>query len=212
MHAYSELYLGNARRAMASMLQNAVYAAGLDLKTYYDAFLHSTISKLFETGVPRIVSGKSGVELMYEVLEESGLIGKDGERRQWEGTDRTPEYWTGYSLAYYQWSCGLSFSRINEIADIDRICSMYNPYHEMDITKFVDRMEDFRHDESLMTRLKKYRELIGLSQGALAEETGISVRTIQNFEQRRKDINKAAFDTVVTLSRALHCKPEDLME
>lgn len=46
----------------------------------------------------------------------------------------------------------------------------------------------------------------------LAEETGIPVKTIQQYEQRRKDINKAQAEYVIKLSQVLCCKPQELME
>ena len=53
---------------------------------------------------------------------------------------RRPEYWTGWALAYFQWYSNLSFSAIDDKISIDKICSMYNPYHEMDISQFCDYM------------------------------------------------------------------------
>lgn len=67
-------------------------------------------------------------------------------------------------------------------------------------------------DEEMMTRLRMYRERMGLSQSELARESGISVRMIQHYEQRQKDLNKAQTRTVWLLARALHCSMEDLME
>ena len=47
---------------------------------------------------------------------------------------------------------------------------------------------------------------------ALEVETGIPVKTIQQYEQRRKDINKAQVEYVVRLSKALCCEPQDILE
>lgn len=45
------------------------------------------------------------------------------------------------------------------------------------------------------------------------ERSGVAVRSIQQYEQRQKDINKASFSTVVALASALHCTtPMDLYE
>ena len=62
------------------------------------------------------------------------------------------------------------------------------------------------------TYLKKLRKRAGISQSILAEETGIPVKTIQQYEQRRKDINKAQVEYVVRLSKALCCEPQDILE
>lgn len=63
-----------------------------------------------------------------------------------------------------------------------------------------------------MTNLKKIREASGLSQGKLAEASGVNVRMIQHYEQGVKDINSAAALTVSKLAQALDCTVEDLLE
>lgn len=56
------------------------------------------------------------------------------------------------------------------------------------------------------TRLKEQREKAGLSQGKLADKTGLSVRTLQDYEQGRKNLNGAKVVTLLTLCEALDCK------
>ena len=41
------------------------------------------------------------------------------------------------------------------------------------------------------TKLKDQREKAGLSQGKLADKAGLSVRTLQDYEQGRKNLNGA---------------------
>jgi DNA-binding Xre family transcriptional regulator len=40
----------------------------------------------------------------------------------------------------------------------------------------------------------------------------VNLRTIQQYETRSKDINKAAGKTLLSLARALSCRIEDLLE
>lgn len=61
-------------------------------------------------------------------------------------------------------------------------------------------------------RLKEMRERRGLSQAALAEKSGVSVRMIQQYEQGMRSINAAAAETVVKLADALHCDVRDIIE
>ena len=72
--------------------------------------------------------------------------------------------------------------------------------------------EEIRRKKETVTRLKTYRERIGLSQSELARESGVSVRMIQYYEQRRKDLDKAQAGIVWMLARALGCSVEDLLE
>ena len=42
--------------------------------------------------------------------------------------------------------------------------------------------------------------------------TDIPIKTIQQYEQRQKNINKAQAEYVIRLSNVLNCKPQDLLE
>jgi transcriptional regulator with XRE-family HTH domain len=63
-----------------------------------------------------------------------------------------------------------------------------------------------------MTNLKQYREMRKLSQRELAERSGVSLRTLQDYEQGRKNINLAAAITVQKLAEALGCASWELLE
>ena len=89
---------------------------------------------------------------------------------------------------------------------------MYNVYHEMDITHFVDTMNELWDQYYKETNLKRIRKISGLSQKELAELSGVPLRQIQLFEQRQRDINHTRAIDVVKMSRVLCCKVEDLLQ
>ncbi len=62
------------------------------------------------------------------------------------------------------------------------------------------------------TKLKVQREAAGFSQTQLARASGVGLRSIQLYEQRQKDVDKAQAATLFKLSRALHCEVADLVE
>ena len=62
------------------------------------------------------------------------------------------------------------------------------------------------------TNLKRIRTAYGCTQTELAQLSGVSLRSIQMYEQRNKDINKASVDTVYRLAKTLGCVMEDLIE
>lgn len=61
-------------------------------------------------------------------------------------------------------------------------------------------------------RLKDFRIAAGLSQSELAARSGVSLRTLQEYEQGRKPINMAAGIKLYNLAKALGCRIEDLLE
>ena len=89
---------------------------------------------------------------------------------------------------------------------------MYKVYHEMDITNFIDDFDEMLSKIDLKSKLKTYREKAGLSQNELASLSSISLRSIQLYEQKVNDIDKAQANTLYKLSNVLHCSREDLLE
>jgi hypothetical protein len=142
IHAYSDLYLSDARRTLASSFNAAVYTYGLTLPQYYSFFIDSDYSKKFEKGNPFIISGMSGIELAANVIESCSENGVDTEPVFMD--DRSPEYWVGWALAYYQWCYACSFKKLNEEVPIETIIKMYPKYHEMDISQFADKLNTLR--------------------------------------------------------------------
>ena len=112
----------------------------------------------------------------------------------------------------FQTRSSLSFAEINQAIPVTEVRMLYTPYHEMDIRQFVDKMNELYREAKPETNLKELRTFANLSQSELAQQSGVSVRTIQQYEQRRKDINKAQTETLLKIARVLVCKVEDLVE
>ena len=169
----------------------------------------STILRRFETGNCPLVTGLSGVELAQRVIWEHD------EQRELPkpifSLDRSPEYWLGFYLSYYQWYNNLKFEQITSKVTIRDILLMYRKYHEMDVMHFVVALDEMRQERQV-ARLQEYRKRICLSQRELAEKADVPLRTIQQYEQKQKNINHARVDYVIRLAQALYCRPDDLME
>jgi transcriptional regulator with XRE-family HTH domain len=88
---------------------------------------------------------------------------------------------------------------------------MYPALHETDVTKFAEEMEKRRANLLPETNLKRIRTAYGCSQSELARLSGVSLRSIQMYEQRNKDINRAQAESLGMIARALGCKIEDLL-
>ncbi|MBQ4554412.1 MAG: helix-turn-helix transcriptional regulator [Spirochaetaceae bacterium] len=207
IHAYDKNYLSKAQNNLASMFDYVVYDLDEDLSLFFQKFLQSKICSQFERGESTVIVGKSGVELALEVMKDESLALKYR-----PAADRTPEYWCGWALAYFQWYTNLSFGEINNYIPISEILAMYSPYHEMDVSQFCDKMIELYNKRKNKTNLKALRLNAGLSQSELAEISDIPIRTIQQYEQNQKNINAAKAETVVKLAKALNCTVESLME
>ncbi len=207
--AYDEDYVRLAQRIMGDMLDYAVNTLEYELGFFYQMFLVSGIARQFEIGNPTYVAGKNGCEVAREVISLSGL--KEPEEEDLMYLDKSPEYWTGWALAYYQWKTGRSFREIDHIVAVDMICGMYGTFHEADIEKFVLVIEE-KIKEQETSRLRRLRSYAKLSQRQLAEKADVPVRQIQLFEQGERDINKTQGMTLVKLSRVLKCQPEKLLQ
>ncbi len=210
IHAYAENYLVHSRNNFGRMLDVGVNGFKYPLKEFYRLFLESALSVSFAEGEPNALAGHSGIELAFEVLSEHNLPVPQSKIRL--SSDRSPEYWTGWALAYYQWRRCWPFQEIESFAPIEDIRSLYHPFHEMDILKFVERMDEWYHEAHPESRLKSYRRDAGLSQSQLASLSGVPLRTIQQYEQRNKNINAASAEALLNLAQALHCTPSTLME
>ncbi len=209
MYAYDERYLNRARVSLGNMLHFAVYDLDYTLSDFYGLFLNSGVAERFGHGDSGLIAGRSGVELAYTVLFK--VTGKYCTVKPSFSMDKTPEFWAGWALAYYQWQSDLSFAMINERVPIEEIADMYHPLHEADILKFVEIMNDKMNSGTTWSKLARLRSYAGLTQKILAERSGVSVRMIEQYEQGRKDISKASAETVLRLSQALHCSMEELL-
>ena len=210
IHAYDKIYLDKARTALGRMLDFAVYDLKYDIEDFFALFITSGIAARFEKGDYSVIVGMSGVELAYKVLELTK--GEENRIKPQYSAERSEEYWAGWALAYYQWDTALSFEEIVRAVPMKRIVQMYSPYHEMDIRQFCDKMNERYRTAQPETNLKALRQRSGLSQRELSEQSGVPLRTIQQYEQRQKSINKAQAEYLFMLARSLCCEIEDLLE
>lgn len=66
--------------------------------------------------------------------------------------------------------------------------------------------------EVMDTNLKRIRENKHLMQSQLAEKADMKLRTLQDYEQGRRDICIASASTVYKLAQALEVKMETIMD
>lgn len=209
-HAYQEIYLSKAQSVLGDAFDYAVNICDIPGSDFVKLFIASSISKRMENGEPAYLSGKSGIEIVREIVAETK--GKELQVEPQEHFGRSKEYWIGWAIAYYQWHSGRKYRDIFKVLSFEDLQKMYYMLHEADITKFVDIVDSKIKEYFSETNLKRIRKAYGFTQAELAERSGVSLRSIQMYEQRNKNINKASADSMYSLAKALGCTMEDLIE
>lgn len=196
----------NSVETVAEMFDFAVNYCDFDGDKFWDMFICSKLGEKFENQNPKFVLGKSGEELVYDI---AGIMGISlSENNHAKSIGRSREYWAGWALAQYQIESKKSYKKIHEIISFDELCNMYSPLHEAPVEKVFDILnERYKNQPSA---LKVQRERAGLSQTELANISGISIRTIQAYEQNDRDINQAKFEILSKLGDALSCTIDDI--
>ena len=208
--AYSELYLNDAKASLSLFFDYLIHDCGMEADWAAALFVSSDYAEQFERGNPAVLAGMSGIELARRVVEARYQNKELPEPRREEA--RSPEYWAGWALAEYQWFSGRRFKDIFDRVKLSEILLMYPVYHEMDISQFIKAMDEKCRQLPGERKLKKLRESRGLSQAELSKASGVSLRSIQMYEQGVNDIDKAQAQTIYRLSRVIGCVMEDLLE
>ena len=210
IHAYDEQYLYDAMRNLGEAFDFAWTICHIELDTFLSMMISSGAATQFEHGSPKYVCGMSGTELVLNVLRKKGII-MENVSAQIE-YECSPEYWTGWIVAYFQWYTGRSFQSIREVLSMQEILRLYPTLHEVSEDRAVDTLNSMILKKALPTRLQARRKNCKLTQRKLSELSSVNIRTIQQYEGRSKDINKAAGATLRSLAQVLSCKIEDLLE
>ena len=208
--AYQEIYLSKAQSVIGDAFDYAVNTCGIIGTDFVKLFIASSVSKRMENGEPAYLAGKSGIEIVREIVAETK--GQELQIEPQEHFGRSKEYWIGWAIAYYQWYSGRKYSDIFKVVSFDDLQMMYYTLHEADVSKFAEIVDARMKEYFPTTNLKSIRTAYGCTQAELAKRSGVSLRSIQMYEQRNKDINKASVDTIYRIAKVLGCTMEDLVE
>ena len=210
IHAYDEQYLDDAMHNLGEAFDFARNVCGIELDEFLSMMISSGIAGLFERGTPKTVSGMSGTEFAMEILRKTGMQTANTEVQ----TDYScsPEYWTGWIVAYFQWYTGRSFRSIREVLSMQEVLRLYPVLHEVSEERAVDALNQVIARKNIPARLQFRRKNSGLTQRELSEQSGVNLRSIQQYERRSKDINRAAGSTLQALASVLSCRMDDLLE
>lgn len=207
---YSESQLNRFMDKMGDAFDYAINDCKLDGTEFVKMFVASTACKKIENGEASYISGKSGAEIAIECVYE--ITGKELSIEPSEKYSRSAQYWIGWVVCYYQWLSSRKYADIFKAVSYENMLGFYQALHEASVEKIVSVIDEKVRAVFHETNLKRIRTVYGCSQRELAEMSGVSLRSIQMYEQRNKDINKAQSESLYHLAKALGCTMEDLLE
>jgi len=203
-------FINEAMENLGEAFDYAKNVYNINMDSFMDMFIVSGYSKMFENGDDKVLYGMSGSELVLNVFNK--IEYKVNILQPKNNLCYTKEYWCGWILAYYQYKTKLSFKYIHSKITMEEILSLYPTLHEASEDKFVDVLNKRIKSRINTSRLQEMRKNLGLSQKDLADKSGVNLRTLQQYELKTKDINKASVSSVYALSKVLCCGVEDLLE
>lgn len=210
MESYSKEYLHTAKKNLANCFDYAINDQKIDGESFYSVFTNSKYTNLFESGNPSVIAGLSGMELAMNILNEKMQLKNFNKKIHKNG--KTREYWIGYSICEYQWRTNISFKKIKDFISYKTLLSMYKIYHEMDIERFIEALDEIRDEKNKNSiKLKEIRNAASLSQSELARLSGVNIRSIRAYEQNTNNIEKAEYRTLKQISKALKCDINDIV-
>lgn len=164
--------------SLGAMLDYAVNTCGEDLDLFYARFLASGVADAFSRANPKYLGGMSGIELATLVAsrtgsalpKENGLIDIG-----------SPEYWTGWTLAYLSWYLDLNFGTIQARGvTVQSLRDRYPVLHEADLSKSVQFAIKRLSETSGGDLLKQARKNARLTQRQLSDIAGIPLTVIRS--------------------------------
>ena len=224
MGAYNRNYLENVETNLGAMLDCGINTLEFGARDFYNMFLDSDMSDKINRGDAYSICTLGGVELAEYVvcfaMNNSKYIhvkkAADPAFNQHLNdaiiNTNTKEYWAGRVIAEYAWEKNMSYQELDSYISIEEIIGLYNDFKNADYLVINIKLDEMLAKVKTVAKVKARRELIGFSQSDLASRSGIPLRTLQQYEQRRKNINNAKAIYLVNLASVLRCDVRDLME
>ena len=207
--AYDIAYLDDAMTSLGAMLDYAVNSCGEDLDLFYARFLGSGIAEALSRANPKYLGGMSGIELASMVAARTGepLPRKDGLI-----DTGSPEFWTGWTLAYLSWYLNVNLRTLQSRGlTVTSLHERYPVLHEADLSKSVRFAIKRLGETSGGHLLKLARKNARLTQRQLSDIAGIPLTVIRSYEQDKRSLKNAETENSRSICQTLGCRIENIM-
>lgn len=224
MGAYNTNYVDNVATNLGAMLDCGINTLEFSGRDFYNMFLASDMSDKINMGDCYTICTLGGVELAEYVvcyaMNNTQYIhvkkASDPAFNQHLNDAiidvNSKEYWVGNVIARYAWERDMSYGELDRAVPIEKLFDMYDEYKNADTLVINIRLDEMIKAADKTARIKVRRELMGITQSELAKRADIPLRTLQQYEQKQKNINNAKAIYLVRLANVLRCEVRELME
>lgn len=226
VHPYDGVYLDQAMNTLGKAVDFSEACLPGGTRYFLEAFYGSEAAASFSPPSPRPDVGVSGIELVLRVCggpESGGLDALLQIASSLPQSGSHEKRWIGSAIVRYQWETGITFREIGTFLTLEDLeserRSLISSGSGDNWERLCQDLEQLRSDRTVRgdlaetaTHLAKLRAKAGLTQTQLSYLSGVSLRSIQQYEQRAKNINRAQSRSVLALAKTLGCAMEDLLE
>lgn len=193
---------------IAEMFEYAKCHLHIGCDEFFDMLNKTHISdRLYNLDIIYIY-GKSSIEIINDIYKAYDMKIKKFDKNRILKSDKY--YWIGLVIASYCYGKKISFKEIGKRIKPSQVLKMYNTIHEAPHMKVIDEIDKILNKQEPI--LKHIRQSKNISQSELSILSGVSLRSIQMYEQKKKNISKASFEIVKRLANSLSIKMEELYE
>jgi len=195
--SYDKEYKEHAVKNFAGATDYALRIKKESEENFFSLFIEGGVAEGFERGEAEILT-------LPAVALYERITGKRADI-EYNSLYTSPEYTAAELLAEFQYSSSRSFYEILALVPFSHIIAFEGREEDMS-AEFFKRLKGKR------TNLEYLRASLGLSQAELASLSGVDIRSIQTYEQRRNDIFKAQYNILNALAKALYCTVDELTD
>lgn len=208
MKSSNDRLIITAIELIAEMFEYAKCYLHIECDEFFDVLNKTHISdKLYNLDIIYIY-GKSSIEIINDIYKANDMKIKTFDKNKFLKNDK--HYWIGLVIASYCYGKKISFKEIGKRIKPSQLLKMYNTMHEAPHMKVIDEIDKILNRQECI--LKHIRQSKNISQNELSILSGVSLRSIQMYEQKKKNISKASFEIVKRLANSLSIKMEELYE
>ena len=211
-HPYSAEELPHTIRTLGKAFEFAEKCLPDGAAGFYRRFVDSAAAASCSGPDAHPALGAAAIVLVLDVNEGASIDTLLMNEKRLSKQDVGRLRWEAELACRYQWETGLPFPAVYRTLTEERLRALHADHAELPPAEVVQKISVLETHESTATNLARIRRERGLSQAGLAKASGVTLRSIQQYEQRKKDICHAQARSVSALAQALSCTMEELLE